>query len=173
MLFNPQADAGWTQAVQAVVPAVRLSSNCVLIDQPQRVGAELLNDSDLLVVRGRPDKVPQWLSSLAGPANIASGFTGLQSRFESMQQLMETEAVGPLDAMAARCLLIHEWRRVLLKSTDLSASMLPADWPREACRAFVAGFYRSLLPSSEEWLDHQGLGSMTVNTRKILQRRFS
>ena len=55
--------------------------------------------------------------------------------------------LAPLDAMAARTLLIHRWRRLTLRWPDLPTSDGPG------ARRRVAAAYRALLPASEAWLD--------------------
>ena len=54
----------------------------------------------------------------------------------------------PLDAMAARTLLVHRWRRIVLRWPEL-----PASWTGIDARARVAEAWRALLPPSEAWLD--------------------
>ncbi|MCW3476965.1 PaaX family transcriptional regulator C-terminal domain-containing protein [Limobrevibacterium gyesilva] len=66
------------------------------------------------------------------------------------------DAPGPMtdrDALLARMLLIHEYRRVVLRDPHLPAVILPPDWPGHAARALCARLYAALLPGSERWLD--------------------
>src|SRR5215470_6367094 len=49
------------------------------------------------------------------------------------------------DAFTARILLIHHYRRVVLRDPLLPDSLLPADWPGGAARRLCAGIYRGLL----------------------------
>jgi phenylacetic acid degradation operon negative regulatory protein len=53
-------------------------------------------------------------------------------------------------------LLIHYYRRVVLRDPLLPESLLPADWPGRAARALCGEIYRGLLPASEQWLDQNG-----------------
>jgi phenylacetic acid degradation operon negative regulatory protein len=39
----------------------------------------------------------------------------------------------------------------------LPTGLLPADWPGRAARKLCGEIYRGLLPSSEKWLDRNGL----------------
>jgi len=57
-------------------------------------------------------------------------------------------ALPPLDAAAARTLLIHRWRRLILRFPDLPAEILMRD-----PRAGVATAYAALSPAAEAWLD--------------------
>jgi len=62
-------------------------------------------------------------------------------------------ALGDLDALAARVLLVHEYRRIVLRDPILPADILPKSWPGAAARALCADIYRHVLPGSERWLD--------------------
>ncbi|RYX88137.1 MAG: phenylacetic acid degradation operon negative regulatory protein PaaX [Bradyrhizobiaceae bacterium] len=66
------------------------------------------------------------------------------------------ERLSPADAILARVLLIHQYRRVLLRDPLLPAALLPADWPAAAARALCGRIYRALRPPSEQWLDAFG-----------------
>ena len=57
------------------------------------------------------------------------------------------------DAFAARILLIHHYRRVVLRDPLLPTALLPADWPGRAARELCGAIYRGLLRQSEQWLD--------------------
>ena len=63
---------------------------------------------------------------------------------------------GKLDALVARILLIHEYRRIVLRDPGLPPALLPHDWPGTAARQLCAEIYRVLLPASERWLDQHG-----------------
>ena len=56
--------------------------------------------------------------------------------------------LAPLDALAARTLLIHRWRRLTLRWPDL-----PGRSAEGSERARVAAAHRALMPASEGWLD--------------------
>jgi len=78
------------------------------------------------------------------------------------------------DAFTARILLIHYYRRVVLRDPLLPETLLPADWPGRAARELCGEIYRALLASSEQWLDGHGTnekGSLPP-ARKLLERRF-
>ena len=59
----------------------------------------------------------------------------------------------PLTAMAARTLLVHRWRRIVLRFPDLPEDLLPPGLSHPGPRARVAAAYGALLPASESWLD--------------------
>jgi phenylacetic acid degradation operon negative regulatory protein len=63
------------------------------------------------------------------------------------------EALSGIDAFTARILLIHHYRRVVLRDPLLPNALLPKDWPGQAARKLCGDIYRGLLPASEHWLD--------------------
>jgi phenylacetic acid degradation operon negative regulatory protein len=70
------------------------------------------------------------------------------------------EEGAPLDdaqAFQLRTLLIHDWRRIVLRDPLLPEAMLPKDWPGTRARDLVASVYRRILGASEHWLDRHAV----------------
>jgi phenylacetic acid degradation operon negative regulatory protein len=63
------------------------------------------------------------------------------------------ERLSDTDAFTARILLIHHYRRVVLRDPLLPAALLPKDWPGQAARGLCREIYRGLLSPAEQWLD--------------------
>ncbi|HLG84759.1 MAG TPA: phenylacetic acid degradation operon negative regulatory protein PaaX [Bradyrhizobium sp.] len=84
------------------------------------------------------------------------------------------EQLDDIDAFIARILLIHYYRRVVLRDPLLPPALLPQDWPGRAARELCAEIYRALLSSSEQWLDQHGTneGGALPQARKVLVHRF-
>ena len=84
------------------------------------------------------------------------------------------KALSEADAFTARILLIHHYRRVVLRDPLLPTALLPADWPGRAARTLCGEIYRGVLPLSEQWLDRFGsneTGPLPA-AGKALARRF-
>lgn len=64
----------------------------------------------------------------------------------------ELPALTPAEAFFARTLLIHEYRRVLLRDPNLPEALLPAGWPGAQARQLCERLYRRLLGASEQFL---------------------
>jgi phenylacetic acid degradation operon negative regulatory protein len=88
----------------------------------------------------------------------------LQRTADAYQKFMKTfeplrgwigrgEPLTEADAFTARILLIHHYRRVVLRDPLLPTSLLPLDWPGGAARELCGEIYRGLLRQSEQWLD--------------------
>jgi phenylacetic acid degradation operon negative regulatory protein len=61
--------------------------------------------------------------------------------------------LDPLDAAAARILLIHRWRRLVLRYPEIPPQLLPAELAHHEPRALVASAYNTLRHASEAWWD--------------------
>jgi phenylacetic acid degradation operon negative regulatory protein len=66
------------------------------------------------------------------------------------------ERLSDTDAFTARILLIHHYRRVVLRDPLLPTALLPQDWPGRAARELCGEVFQGLLEPSERWLDHNG-----------------
>src|SRR6202158_1463616 len=66
------------------------------------------------------------------------------------------ERLSEADAFTARILLIHYYRRGVLRGPLLPTALLPGNWPGRAARELCGEIYRGLLPASEQWLDRHG-----------------
>jgi phenylacetic acid degradation operon negative regulatory protein len=78
--------------------------------------------------------------------------------FEPLRGWLDRRArLSDTEAFTARILLIHHYRRVVLRDPLLPTALLPEDWPGRAARNLCGEIYRGLLPASEQWLDRSGL----------------
>ncbi|SPH24654.1 Transcriptional repressor PaaX [Defluviimonas aquaemixtae] len=97
--------------------------------------------------------------------------TALDRLFADLDCLDPAE-LSPGDAMAARTLLIHRWRRISLRWPDLPAPLAPV--PPGPARPRVAAAYRRLLPVSEAWLSDPETGAEPLpGADASLARRFT
>jgi phenylacetic acid degradation operon negative regulatory protein len=81
---------------------------------------------------------------------VAKRYARFVQRF---RRLAEGASLAPLDAMAARTLLVHDYRRLVLRDPRLPLDLLPEAWPGTEAHEVAEGAYRALLPASEAWLD--------------------
>lgn len=71
---------------------------------------------------------------------------------------LDIQLSDPLDAAAARLLLVHRWRRIVLRYPESFADLLPKDAPLANPRAAVARAYGALADTAERWLSEESLG---------------
>lgn len=144
----------------------QVGTNCWLFETVTPEVAEILTSNEFLLVRGKLDNFPNWLNSKLIPIELENGYQQLQKRFVCIKI---PESLSPLDALLVRCLLIHQWRRLLLRSPLLPGAMLASE---QKCRQFVAEQYHRLLPGSETWLDEHATcanGKMSSATHTHLR----
>ena len=72
------------------------------------------------------------------------------NRFAAIEQGAAT--LPPASAFFTRTLLIHEYRKVLLRDPQLPKALLPADWPAGKARELCEALYKNLAPSSAAYL---------------------
>lgn len=85
---------------------------------------------------------------------LADAYRRFLASFEPLDRSLDTR--GPpddLQSLVLRTLLIHEYRRLVLRDPLLPAELLAPDWPGGAARRLCAGLYRRLVAASEAWLD--------------------
>ncbi|MDJ1462585.1 MULTISPECIES: PaaX family transcriptional regulator [unclassified Nitratireductor] len=127
--------------------------------------------ADMLVIHGSSAEHPEMLRSLWPSDEIAAAYAELIADYTPLaDQLAGTHMPAPIDAMAARTLLIHDWRRIVLRDPGLPTALLPQDWPGETARRLVRDIYRRLSAPSEAWLDETGLPALV--DPKGFGRRF-
>ena len=74
-------------------------------------------------------------------------------RFEPLQA--DAASLPPATAFFSRILLIHEYRKVLLRDPQLPQALLPVDWQGDKARELCEALYRSFQPNSAAFLaDH-------------------
>lgn len=77
--------------------------------------------------------------------DIARRFAILVDRYEPLARRLEEGArCSEAQALLLRCLLVHDYRRILLRTIDLPAELLPDDWPGSAARDLVTRLYRQV-----------------------------
>ncbi len=106
-----------------------------------------------LVITGELNNVPNWLTDALLPEPLRLGYETLMTRFSSIKNIKQ---LSPIDALVLRCLLIHEWRRLLLRTPLLPIELQTKSWPEHACRQHVHALYHQLIDGSEAWLDEHG-----------------
>lgn len=116
---------------------------------------------ETLAKLGVSDKIVQWnaimgsdldqdrLRTLVHDAwrlnDSAEQFKEFIAMFGRVLMTVERGCRGDVsDAFVIRTLLVHEYRRALLKTTELPAVLLPSDWPGHEARHIAKMIYRAV-----------------------------
>ncbi len=86
--------------------------------------------------------------------HLASKYTQFIDQFRPLwQELTVDNNLSPEECFIARILLIHEYRKVLLRDPQLPYELLPGDWEGRSAQQLCRNIYRLIYKRSEEWLD--------------------
>ena len=95
-------------------------------------------------------------------AAVGVAWQGFIKRFAAIQN--DAASLKPKAAFFTRTLLIHEYRKVLLRDPQLPLALLPANWPAGKARELCEEVYASLADSSNSYL------STTVHCMSAAER---
>lgn len=132
-------------------------------------------DVALLRAQGLEPGSSQPLQALLHDAfqlgQVARAWLQFSQRFEPV--LEEAASLAPAEAFIARTLLVHEYRRVVLRDPNLPAALLPPGWPGLAARTLCRALYRALRPASEQFLmaKVETLDGALARTPRSISRR--
>jgi phenylacetic acid degradation operon negative regulatory protein len=110
-------------------------------------------------------------------ASLAEGYQAFVARYLPVAAEWEAPPGGgeaDATALQLRILLIHDYRRLLLRDPELPEVLLPADWPGHQARSLCKALYKRLLGPSERHLDaHLRLANGEVPPcTSVLAQRF-
>lgn len=83
-------------------------------------------------------------------AEIAASYGRFIDRFTPVAQ---AATLSNADALLARVLLAHEYRRIILRDPVLPPGARPARWPADDARALFDRSHAQLSPGADRWLD--------------------
>jgi phenylacetic acid degradation operon negative regulatory protein len=115
-----QVDDGFT----AITPRIYVGAATL----PAPDGALLFNGSD----------VPEWLCAQAEPAHLRGEYEALKNTLEALNAaLPKPSDISPVEVAVLRCLIVHNWRRLVLKHPALPSALISTDWPGHHCHLLV------------------------------------
>jgi phenylacetic acid degradation operon negative regulatory protein len=105
---------------------------------------------DAELAQGRPEELVARAFDLEP---LAARYRAFVSDFTPLAEALEGGvSLADHEAMVARTLLIHAYRRLILRDPVLPDEWLPDDWPGEAARALTARLYALLAPPCAGWI---------------------
>lgn len=124
---------------------------------------QALNDmgasDQVLVLRAEADRLtsPQALRALARSAwdidRLAAMYQGLLDHFRPLWHMLESSPhLDPEFCFLIRTLMVHDYRRIMLKDPLLPLDMLPTDWAGTSARLLCRNLYRLLQEPAERHL---------------------
>jgi phenylacetic acid degradation operon negative regulatory protein len=109
---------------------VSLNSQTAIAAGPAPSGVE-----DLLVLHVDDIAVPDWLRQKCGPVELRNSYDHLLETFRNALALLPKEgAADPFQSTVLRVLVVHNWRRAILRHPELPKAFFPKDWNEPSCR---------------------------------------
>lgn len=116
-------------------------------------------DEDVVVMDARTAEISsvQALRQLAEDSwplqELARRYDSFLEKFRPvLRSLQRARSLSGEEAFQVRTLLVHEYRRILLRDSDLPAQLLPADWVGGAALALVSDIYRLVDEPAESYI---------------------
>lgn len=157
--------------------------------------ADLTAAFDALVAEGMADSLGKLMPLLAADAcfghsasdadlvrrawnleHLAEAYAGFVATYLPILAELRRDGAGLDDetAFLLRVLLIHDFRRLLLRDPELPEVLLPGDWPGQRARLLCKELYLRLLAPSERHLDrHLHLADgQTPDATALFKQRF-
>ncbi len=108
--------------------------------------SDLPAGDDFLAIDGQITRLPDWLRVSMPPEGLEQGFADLCARLRDLTSLLDgaPAALDATERATLRVLIVHHWRRLLLRQPDLPDRFFPDGWPGVACRARVMGLLEQL-----------------------------
>ena len=149
---NLRADALGEMGYLRIAPSVFLRAAAAGAADPGEAA------SGMLCISGTGTDLPEALAQQWASDGLAEAYRRFLGGWEPMARALDDAVhLAPLDAMAARTLLIHDWRRLILRDPGLPEALLPAGWPAQAARLLARRIYTPLVAQSEMWLTGEGV----------------
>ena len=148
-------DGSGTQVLEDVM----LSDDYTPIGRNVALGSGPVPDQTdgLLGLEISPQAAPRWVQDRLCPQEVRSSCQALRDAVERAAQARPGGwAPTPLQSATLRTLLIHRWRRVVLRQPDLPPAFYPPDWVGPACRDSLFHLLDTLPRPSSAMLSRTG-----------------
>ncbi len=111
-------------------------------------------------VAGRIESLPEGITAISPEHQAETDTLTALLRYLDVTFAPETG----LDALAARTVLVHRWRRYVLRYPEVPARLAPEGWAGLKLRQNIGATYWSLTGPAEEWLQAAGPGFRRLKT---------
>jgi phenylacetic acid degradation operon negative regulatory protein len=89
-----------------------------------------------LALPGTPP--PDWLRRAVEPAELEADYAALLAALSTLDaKLPDADRLSALDVAVLRCLIVHNWRRLVLKHPALPGGLIRPEWSGYRCHLLV------------------------------------
>lgn len=98
-------------------------------------GAEAIAPKGALALGGT--RAPQWLRSQIATQMLDAEYQALLPVLQTAFDTLDAGKLDVLQTVVLRCLIVHNWRRIVLRHPALPRAILPDDWAGHRCHVLV------------------------------------
>ncbi len=145
---------GFGQAGPAVMihPQPDREALAAVLDEPGAAEAAVLI-SGTSEVAGKSAVLKRLVAESWDLEALAKGYGQFLTRFGPLSETLASGSeLSPLESLLVRLLLIHEYRKVILRDPALPAALLPEDWPGRQAQALCRRVYAAVVDGAEAWV---------------------
>ena len=85
-----------------------------------------------------PEQFPDWMRDRICSAELVENARSLFENLGKLQErLPDPDALNPIQIAVLRVLVVHSWRRIILKTPHLPDDVFPKGWKGGECRRFA------------------------------------
>ncbi|MGB0410721.1 MAG: PaaX family transcriptional regulator C-terminal domain-containing protein [Pikeienuella sp.] len=100
---------------------------------------------DVFATRIDETALPEWMSAKVCPPTLAKLSGNLADQFHDLNAAVsDASDLTPLEITALRVMIVHSWRRIVLKTPALPDHVFPEAWAGATCRALVSTLLQQL-----------------------------
>lgn len=111
------------------------------------------NLPDTLSLNGQIGAVPSWLRHAFTGPELHQDYRAFEASLAEVMTLLP-DKIDPLDRAVLRCLIVHSWRRLLLRHPDLPDGFFGPECRIGSCRISVTALLACLGPVTPDDLTH-------------------
>jgi len=128
-----------------------------------------LHSEDVVIFKTDPISLPEWMIDQLIPETLEDHYDDLLTDLKTLSQEPDAiQSMSPITALVTRVLVIHAWRRLVLRHPLLPRNLLSPQWPGFQCHSIIRNIYPQLVARSEEWWEL----ATSDSGKQMLESRF-
>ena len=128
--------------------------NGMMIAPQRALPRSITQRAPVLIATGDANSLRMIAAKAWHLEDLAARYQGFIAAYDDV--LHQAGSLAPREALLARLLLVHDFRRIALRDPRLPTGLLPADWPGHHARQLCALIYPVLCGKAEAYLDQIG-----------------
>jgi len=130
-----------------------LAPGLMLAARDSHEARELMPAAIFLDAEAAPEDLGRLAARALPLAAAAEAYGRFVAGFSPVRDMVAARPAEAFDLVLARVVMVHAYRRLVLRYPAIPDALAPADWPGKAARHLAAAIYAAARGPSERWLD--------------------